>query len=520
VKVRRTHRGAIGVAALAHWWLAATSGCIQRPSENPNVVVVSMTTSPNSLDPRVGTDSYSARTAQLLFNNLMNLDDQLRVSPGLAESLEHPDPRTYIARLRKGVRFHDGHELTSADVVHTFRSILDPDFVTPLKGGYRELQSVDARDRYTVVFTLTRPFTSFPINLMRAIVPAGAGPDFRDRPVGTGPYRFVRYSVDDQLEVAAFPDYFDGRPQNDGVIVKITPDDVMRGLELRKGTVDVVVNYLTPDVVHQLKQNERLQTIEAAGVDYQYMAFNFHDPVLVDVRVRQAFAHAIDRRAIVEHLRRGLATPADAMLPPVSWAHASNVPSFPYAPEKARELLDAAGYPDPDGDGPEARFHLTLKVSSEEFNRLQSAVIQQDLRKVGVAIDVRTYEFATLLADINAGNFQLYTLQWAQGALADPDILRRVFHSSQVPPVGFNRGGYHNPRVDALLDQASVLEAEGPRRELYAEVQRIIAVDVPYISLWHMRNFAVAQRTLANISLTPLGDFVFLKDVARVRSSN
>jgi peptide/nickel transport system substrate-binding protein len=520
VTVQASHLGAARAGALALLVAAALPACLQRPSENANVVVVSMTNSPNNLDPRVGTDSYSARAFQLIFSNLMDLDHRLRISPGLAERLDHPDPTTYVVTLRRGVRFHDGHELTSADVVHTFRSILDPDFVTPLKGGYRELKAVDALDRYTVAFTLEKPFTSFPVNLKLPIVPAGAGPDFRNHPIGTGPYRFVRYAVDDELEVAAFEEYFGGRPRNDGVIVKITPDDVMRGLELRKGTVDIVVNYLTPDVAHQLKQNERLQTVEAPGVDYQYLAFNLQDPVLADVRVRQAFAHAIDRRAIVEHLRRGLATPADTMLPPVSWAHAPDVHSFPHDPGQARALLDAAGYPDPDGEGPEPRFRLSLKMSNDEFNRLQAAVIQQDLRQVGVAIDVRTYEFATLLADLNKRNFQMYTLQWAQGALADPDILRRVFHSSQLPPVGFNRGGYRNPRVDALLDQAGVLEDEARRRELYTEVQRIIAREVPYISLWHMRNFAVAQRTLAGISLTPLGDFLFLKDVARVRASN
>jgi peptide/nickel transport system substrate-binding protein len=232
--------------------------------------------------------------------------------------------------------------------------------------------------------------------------------------------------------------------------------------------------------------------------------------------VRQAFAYAIDRRAIVEHLRRGLATPADTMLPPVSWAHAE-VFSFPHDLAQARALLDAAGYRDPDGDGPEPRLRLTLKMSSDEFNRLQGAVIQQDLFRVGVAVDVRTYEFATMLADVNKGNFQMYTLQWAQGALADPDILRRVFHSSQVPPAGFNRGGYRNQEVDGLLDEASAIEDEERRRRLYADVQQIIARDVPYISLWHMRNFAVAQRSLSGISLTPIGDFLFLKDVARVR---
>lgn len=475
-----------------------------------------MTNAPSNLDPRIGTDSYSARTAHLMFSNLMNIDERLRVSPGLAERLEHPDPLTYIVTLRQGVKFHDGHELTSEDVVYTFRSILDPDFVTLLKAGYRELKSVDAVDRYTVVFKLAKVFTSFPINLMRPIVPAGAGADFQTHPVGTGPYRFIRYAVDDQLELAAFPDYFGGRPQNDGVIIKITPDDVMRGLELRKGAVDLVVNNLTPDVVDQLKQTDRLQTIDAPGVDYQYLAFNLKDPALSDVRVRQAFAYAIDRRAIVKYLRRGLATPADTMLPPVSWAHASDVVSFPHDPAQAGALLDAAGYPDPDGDGPATRFRLTLKMSNDEFNRLQAAVIQEDLRRVGVGIDVRTYEFATLLADVNKSNFQLYTLQWSQGALADPDILRRVFHSFQVPPVGFNRGSYSNPTVDALLDEATVVTDEERRRQLYIEVQRIIARDVPYISLSHLRNFVVAQRSLAGISLTPIGDFLFLKDVGRV----
>jgi len=156
-----------------------------------------------------------------------------------------------------------------------------------------------------------------------------------------------------------------------------------------------------------------------------------------------------------------------------------------------------------------------MKVSNIELNRLQSTVIQQDFQRVGVALDVRTYEFATLYADVVAGNFQLYTLQWIGGALADPDILRRVFHSSQTPPGGFNRGHYRNARVDALLDEAGATADQRRRRELYGEVQRIVSHDVPYISLWHKRNVAVAQRTLTGIHLTPQADFFFLKNVAR-----
>src|SRR5205814_5565496 len=136
-----------------------------------------ITSGPNNLDPRVGTDDASARTAQLIFNTLMKIDEQLHVVPDLAERLERRDPTTYIATLKRGVHFHDGHELTSADVVYTFRCFLDPEFFSPRKSPFRELASVDARDRYTVVFTLAHPFTSFPSSLVIPVVPENAGPD-------------------------------------------------------------------------------------------------------------------------------------------------------------------------------------------------------------------------------------------------------------------------------------------------------------------------------------------------------
>jgi peptide/nickel transport system substrate-binding protein len=203
------------------------------------------------------------------------------------------------------------------------------------------------------------------------------------------------------------------------------------------------------------------------------------------------------------------------MLPPVSWAFEPDVTTFAYDPARARALLDEAGYPDPDGDGPEPRLRLSLKVSSSEFNRLQSSVLQQNFRDIGVALDVRTYEFATLYADVLKGNFQLFTLQWVGGAVADPDILRRVFHSSQVPPAGFNRGFFRNPRVDQLLDEASLAADDDRRRALYGDVQRVLAEEQPYLSLWCKTNVAVAQRTLTGFRIPPTAEFTFLKDVAR-----
>ena len=348
-----------------------------------------------------------------------------------------------MLHLRRGVRFHDGHELTSADVAHTFNSLIDPTFISARRGAYALLD----RLRPSTLHRTIRPQGAVglvPDSARDAIVPASAGPELRTRPIGTGPYRFSSYAVDDRLDLAAFPDYYGGAPQNAGLVLKIVPDEIMRGLELQKGTVDLIVNDLSPDTVEQFREEGSMQIAASPGTDYAYVGFNLRDPILADKRVRQAIGYAIDRDAIVKYLRRGLAQPAVSLVPPSSWAFAPDAFQFTHDPARARALLDEAGYRDPDGDGPEPRLRLTLKVSTNEFYRLQAAVIQQDLRAAGIELDVRSYEFATLSKDVAGGNFQLVTLQWV--GISDPDMLRRVFHSKQMPPSDSIAGSTTIPR--------------------------------------------------------------------------
>lgn len=497
-------------------WLVALVGALgcgpSRPAD-PNIVTLAVFASPNSFDPRVGTDEVSQKVYQLVYDNLLNLDEQLSVGPGLATGWEQPDDLTYIVRLRQGVRFHDGHELTAADVVHTFGTLIDPTFVSARKGAYALLQRVDAVDPYTVRFSLKEPSASFPIQLVMPIIPAGSGDELRTRPVGTGPYQFYSYAVDDRLVLAPFKDYYGGAPRNSGLILKVVPDEIMRGLELKKGTVDLVINDISPDAVEQFRDDGTKQIVESPGTDYAYVGLNMRDPALADRRVRQAIGFGINRDAIVKYLRRGLAQPALTLVPPTSWAFAPDVFQFTHDRARAKALLDEAGYRDPDGDGPLPRLRLTLKVSTNEFYRLQATVIQQDLREVGIELDVRSYEFATLSKDVASGNFQLVTLQWV--GISDPDMLRRVFHSKQMPPSGFNRGFYSNAEVDRLIDEATTAPQMETRKRLYQQVQRIVAEDAPYISLWYKRNVAVAQPDLSGIRLSPLAEFSFLRDVRR-----
>jgi peptide/nickel transport system substrate-binding protein len=488
------------------------AGCRERSARHDPSLIVGIAVGPTNLDPRVGSDEASQRVHQLLYASLVRLDDQLNVVPEVAERLEARDATTFVAHLRANVRFHDGSTLDAEDVAYTYRSFLDAAFLSPRKGAYAQLAAVDVEDPHTVVFRLKEPFASFPVNLVMGIVPAGtpAGAPAR---VGAGPYRFVGMQSDDRVELTPYEGYFEGAPRNAGVVLRVIPDDTMRGLELRTGAIDLVINDIAPDIVRTLQREHRMQVVTAPGLDYAYVGMNLRDPVLRDARVRRALGLAVDSASIIEHLRRGLAIPTTGIIPEMSWAHAADLQPTPYDPIAAGRLLDEAGYPDPDGAGPASRMHLTLKTSTAEFVRLQAAVIQQDLARIGVAVDVRTHEFATLYSDVLKGRFQLFTLQWV--GVTDPDMLRRVFHSAQMPPAGFNRGFFSDPDVDRLIDRATTTADAAQRRELYVEVQRRIFAASPYVSLWTKVNVAVAQQWLSGVHLTPQASFATLRNVTK-----
>ncbi len=494
---------------------ALTLACGVQRSAPPDVLIVALANSPSNLDPAVGLDEASQKLHNLLFSSLLKIDASLQVVPDLAVRFDTTDSTNYTAVIPPGVRFHDGREMTAEDVAFTFRRFLEPAFVSGRKGAYRALQGVDVVDRYTVVFRLRAASASFPINLVMGIVPAGTGAEAARAPVGSGPYRFAEFVPDDHVTLSANRDYYRGAPSNAGLLFKVVPDETMRGLELRRGSVDLVVNDLSPDLVHELRREGRLSVVTADGTDYAYLGMNLRDPVLADRRVRLALGYAIDLQAIITHLRRDLARLSTGVLPSMSWAYQPDVLRFTRDTDRAKALLDEAGFRDPDGAGPQPRLRLSLKTSTAEAYRLQAAVIQQNLADVGIALDLRSYEFATLMADVVRGNVQLYTLQFV--GVTDPDMLRRAFHSSQAPPDGFNRGHYANPEVDALLTAATAALDATERRRLYGEAQRLIAADAPAIGLWAKTNVAVSQPDVRGVTLSPTADFGFLAAGTRVR---
>jgi peptide/nickel transport system substrate-binding protein len=483
--------------------------CSNKP--DPSTLVMIIESSPTNLDPRVGLDAQSERIDDLLFDDLFTRDEHLNVQPGLVERWETPDSRTYVFHLRSGVKFHDGRPLTSRDVKWTFDSLLQGKILSTKTAAYRFVDSIDAPDASTVIFHLKEPDAPLLWSLSDGaigIVPYGSGNEMSRHPIGSGPFRFVSAEQDKNVIIESNDNYWGQQPRLKRVRFDVVPDATTRALELRKGSADIALNALTEDMVLTLQQKSNLQVAHALGTRLAYMGFNLRDPILKDVRVRQALAKAIDRRPIIHYLLRDFARPASNLLPPESWAYA-DVPSYDFDPSGARQLLDAAGYPAING----IRFHLTMKTSTEESTRLLAAVLQQQLREVGIALDIRTFESATFFSDVTRGAFQLYSLRWI-GGNEDPDIFDYVFHSARFPPKGANRGFYSNPRVDMLIDQARREPDQNVRKRLYTELQQILANDVPSINLWYFDNVMVHSKRVQNVSLNPSGNFDFLKTAA------
>ncbi len=493
--------------------LMGIAGCRSTPRD-PQTVVFLIESSPANLDPRVGTDGQSEHIDELLFDGLVARDANFHFTPALAERWEQPDPLTIVFHLRAGVRFEDGRELTARDVVWTIESMTNPSragaVISPKAASYASVDRVEERDPRTVVFHLKHADNFLLTNLSTGaigMVPYGSGRDFWQHPVGTGPFRFVSQQIDQEVVIERNPLSWSVAPKIERVRFAVVPDAITESLELEKGSGDLAINSLPMDSLGVLAKRPNLQLEDSAGTQVQYLAFNLRDPLLKDVRIRQAIACAIDRDLIIGSLMLGRAQPAMSLLPPSHWAFTSDVARYEYDPARAARLLNEAGY----GAGPGGvRFHLTMKTSNDEGTRLLAAVLQQQLTKVGIALDLRSYEFATFYSDLSRGAFQIYSLRWI-GGNEQPDIFSYAFSTARFSPKGANRGHYSNPRLDALLEDADASEDAARRRADYVEAQQILARDLPAINLWYRDTVVVHNRRLTNVTPTPSGSYTFLE---------
>jgi len=481
--------------------------CSRKP--DPDTLIMIIENSPTNLDPRVGVDAQSERIDELLFDSLVRRDEHFNLTPWLAENWEIPDPQTYIFHLHHGIRFHNGQPLTARDVKWTFDSLIGGKLRSAKASTYAPVDHIDAPDEYTVIFHLKQPFVPLLWNLSDGaigIVPYGSGEEFNAHPIGSGPFRFISAQQDKEVVIERNADYWATPAKLARVEFKVIPDATTRALELRRHSADVAINALTADTVVTLERDRGLTVTESPGTIYAYLAMNLRDPILKDVRVRRAIAYAIDVQPIIHYLLRDQARPAYSVLPPQHWAYDGDVTKYPHDPGRARNLLDDAGYPAVNG----VRFHITMKTSTDESARLLAAVLQQQLREVGIALDIRTFEFATFFADITKGAYQFHSLRWVGGNL-DPDIFEHIFGSNSFAPRRANRTFYSNAQVDRWIQEGRSTLDQQKRKVFYDQIQQVLAEDLPYINLWYLDNVLVHTNRVHGIEVGPSGNYDFLR---------
>ncbi len=473
----------------------------------PGDLVVMLEAAPATLDPVRATDAYGVRISnQLLFETLLTIDDSLQVAPGVATAWERPAPTRLLLTIRSDSRFQDGTLLGPADVVYTLESLMDPKLGSPYRAALREkIKRVRAVPPHGVELELNAPYASILSDLTVPVRSRSAAARPYD---GSGPYRLAGQSAS-EIVLERNP-RFHGPPAGPPrVVFKVVQDENTRMLKFLKGDVDLAINVVPLDQIRQFHApplNRRYDVLEAPGLSYQYLGFNLKDAVLGNAFVRQAISHAINVDALIKFRQQGHSVRALGVMPPGNpFAAGGQAPAFD--PALAMRLLDQAGYPAKDG----GRFTLSYKTSTDRAAAIQARVIQANLRKVGIPVDVRSYEWATFYDDIQKGNFQLFSLRWI--GVIDPDFQHELFHSGGVPPEGRNRGRYANPEMDRLLEAGRTETDPERRREIYQKVNALVQRDLPYLSLWHNNNVAVVSKRFAGFRLHPGGGFQHLPDM-------
>jgi peptide/nickel transport system substrate-binding protein len=356
-------------------------------------LIVGIESQPLHLDPRYSSDANSARIGGLIYNSLLRADANSRLQPELASSWRMIDDRTYVFDLRRNVTFHNGKPLTAVDVKFTYESILEAKNRSPKRALLKPLQGVDQLGSYRLRFRLTAPHAPFLEQFTLGIVPAGSAEDGASSaapPVGSGPFILESIRSGETVTLKANPSYWEEKPGIAGLNFKVVPDAMVRVLEFKKGSIGFMQNDLEPDVLPWLKENTDAEIETHQGTTFQYIGVNLTHPILKHKQVRQALALAIDRDGIIRHLIKDLGTPASGLLSPLNWAYDGSARQWSHDPQKAKRLLDEAGFRDPDGEGPLPRFKLSFKSTNLDLRRRIAEALKEQLKNVGIELEVRT----------------------------------------------------------------------------------------------------------------------------------
>ncbi len=439
-------------------------------------IVFAIGNMPLNLDPRYATDAASERVNRLLYQSLVDFDAQSKPSPSLANWVE-VNPSEYRFTLKKNrALFHHGKSLNAQDVKATYDSFLSLKD-SPHAAEFVNIQSITALDENTIIIKLKQVDKHFPAKLLIGILPAdliAKQHDFSHNPIGNGALKFVSWK--NQLTLERITD-------GQKISLLEVKDPTVRVLKLIHGEVDLLQGELPPELVKHLQSKPEISLKTSFGANFSYLGLNFNDPMLKNIKVRQAIAYAINRQAIIQNVMIENSRIADQILPPEHYTNqgvSNPLPAdYDYNPKKAKQLLIEAGVKLP--------LTLVYKTSTDAQRVRFATIMQAQMAPAGIELEIRSLDWGTFFADVKAGNFQIYGLTWV--GIKTPEIYKKAFGSQYIPPNGFNRGRYADTELDQLL-----------ANENWQATTHRIHQQLPYIPLWYEGQFAAMRKNIKGYS--------------------
>lgn len=468
----------------------------------------------SDLDPAYMNDVPTRKVGNLIMDNLLRYDEKGEIIPHIAEKWEvTPDGKTWTFTIRKGIKFHDGTDLTAKEIKFNYDRLLDPNTKATRASDLEVIQSVEEKDPYTLVFHLKEPYAAFipkciitmPSLLASPKAIQEQGKDFNQNPIGSGPYILKEWVPNDRVVLEANPDYFLGAPATKRVVFRVMPDAMTSLIELENGKIDILQK-VQPTEAQNIMNNEKLTLSAEPGYNVRWIFFNQKIAPFDDVKVRAALTYAVDRAAIQESLLSGVAELANGFAPSTSWSYEPNTTPYDFSVEKAKELLKEAGWSDTNGDGfvdkDGKNMVVDLNVSNGRYlmDKEIMEVIQNQWKNVGVDAKLNVMEWGSYIEKVkNKDKLGVFFLGYSQDN-AEPSIfIDTIFHSEGT----INYYNYKNEKVDKLFEQGRVVVDQAERKKLYSEAQKLMADDFPAIPIYSELNQYALTKKVEGFVNTP-----------------
>lgn len=504
----------------------------QHAEAAPKTFVYCSEASPSTFNPQLASDgpTFNA-SAYTVYNRLVEFEPGgTRIIPSLAEKWDiSKDGKTFTFKLRKNVKFHTTPKFkptrafNADDVLFTFNRMLKKDHpYNKVGGGVYEyfdamemgslIKSIDKVDEHTVRFVLNKPETPFLANMAMAfasILSAEYGAQLLEKktpnaidvePVGTGPFVFRSYRKDSDIRFEANPEYFEGKPALDRLVFAITKEPTVRVQKLRRGECHFVAEPPPADI-KTLKADARVQVLEQPGLNVGYLAFNVEKPPFNKVEVRRAVNLALNRAAYLDAIYLGNATLAKNPIPPTMWSYNEKIEDYAYDPAKAKELLAKAGFP----NGFETNlWWIPVSRPYNPNGKKMAEMMQADLAKIGVKVNLVSFEWAAYLEKARKGDHQMILMGWT-GDNGDPDNFLNVLLSCTAAKTGSNYSRWCDKNFEKLIEEAKTSTDQKKRTRLYSEAQQIFKKEVPWVTLAHATVFRAMGKNVEGFKMSPFG---------------